>query len=135
MPFRITPLPSSDKLCHCLSWPLLQHYYPREHVEGLVARFHPHPTRARKLTLVLVIYVLICWTLFLRHSLGAVFARLARAEHWLAEQEREPLPSRSAWTYRRHQVGVRPLRKLFEQCCRPLALPHTKGAFAFGFHL
>jgi hypothetical protein len=35
MPFRITQLPSADKLCHTLSWPILEQFYPRQRIEQL----------------------------------------------------------------------------------------------------
>ena len=98
MPFRITHLQSADKLCQRLSWPILEHFYPRECIECLVETFCGKGTRARKLTLVRVVWVLICWNLSLRHSLGAVFLKLRSAERWLGEQEPEAPPTRAAWT-------------------------------------
>lgn len=137
MPFRITHLASDDKLCQRLSWPLLDEVYPRERMEKLIETYcsKGKAKRVRKLTLVLVLSVLICWTLFLNHSLGAIFARLSRAERWLAEEEPEALPTRAAWTYRRKQLGFHLLRALFAQSCGPLATAQTPGAFAFGLHL
>lgn len=135
MPFRITQLPSSDKLCHTLSWPILEQFYPRQRIEHLTESICGQTTRARKLTLLLVVWVLICWHLYLRHSLGAIFLKLSSAERWLAQEEPEALPTRAAWTYRRKQLGVRLLRALFEASCVPLATADTPGAFAFGLRL
>lgn len=135
MPFSITHLPSADKLCHTLSWPILEQFYPRQRIEHLTESICGQTTRARKLTLVLVVWVLICWHLYLRHSLGAVFLQLSNAQRWLAQEEPESLPTRAAWTYRRKQLGVRLLRALVEDCCVPLADEHTPGAFAFGLRL
>jgi len=98
MPFRITQLPSADKLCHTLSWPILEQFYPRQRIEHLTESICGQTTRVRKLTLVLVVWVLICWHLSLRHSLGAVFLKLSSAQRWLGEEEPEPLPTRAAWT-------------------------------------
>ena len=135
MPFSITQLPSADKLCRTLSWPLLEQFFPRQRIEQLTESICGQTTRARKLTLVLVIWVLICWHLYLRHSLGAVFLKLSSVERWLGEQEPESLPTRAAWTYRRKQLGVRLLRAVFEHFCVPLATADTPGAFAFGLRL
>lgn len=135
MPFSITQLPSDDKLSRQLSWPLLEQFFPRQRIEPLIQSCCPRPTRVRKLTLLLVVYVLICWHLYLRHSLGAIFLKLSSAERWLAEEAAEAPPSRGAWTYRRKQVGVRLLRGLVEQSCVPLAQAQTPGAFAFGLRL
>jgi hypothetical protein len=135
MPFSITPLPRTDKLSRQLNWPLLEQFYPRQRIEALIQTCCPTPTRARKLTLLVMVSVLICWHLYLRHSLGAIFLKLSSAERWLAEEAPEAPPTRAAWTYRRKQVGVRLLRGLFEQSCRPLAQAETPGAFAFGLRL
>ncbi|HEV2581625.1 MAG TPA: IS4 family transposase, partial [Ktedonobacteraceae bacterium] len=135
MPFRITHLHSADKLCRTLTWPILEHLYPRQRIEHLVETFCGQTTRVRKLSGVLTVWVLICWHLYLRHSLGAVFLKLSSAERWLAEDEPESPPTRAAWTYRRKQLGVRLLRALFEESCVPLATQDTPGAFAFGLRL
>jgi len=135
MPFSITQLPSADKLCRTLTWPILEQFYPRQRIEQLTESCCGQTTRVRKLTLVLVVWVLICWHLYLRHSLGAVFLQLSSAQRWLAEEEPEALPTRAAWTYRRKQLGVRLLRTLVNEFCVPLATEDTPGAFAFGLRL
>jgi hypothetical protein len=136
MPFSITHIGSEDKLAERLSWPLLQQIYPRERIERLIdENYAQQTTRVRKLSLMLVIYVLICWNLYLRHSLGAVFLKRSRAQRWLGEEEPEAPPTRAAWSYRRKQIGVEVMRNLFEQSCGLLAEEDTPGAFAFGLRL
>jgi hypothetical protein len=135
MPFTITQLPGRDKLCKTFTLPMLEHFYSREVVTELIEAFHHKPTRARKLTMIVVVYVLICWSLFVGSTLGAVYAELCSSERYLAEQDPEELPGRGAWVYRRKQVGVQILRRLFVLKCKPLALPQTPGAFAFGLRL
>ena len=135
MPFTITQLPSQDKLCKTFTLPMLERFYSREAISELIEAFHHKPTRARKLTMIVVVYVLICWSLFLGSTLGAVYAELCSSERYLAEQDPEELPGRGAWVYRRKQVGVQILRRLFMLKCKPLASPQTPGAFAFGLRL
>ena len=91
MPFTITQLPSQDKLCKTFSLPVLERIYPREEIGELIETFHHKPTRARKLTMMIVIYVLICWSLFLGSTLGGVYADLCSASRYLAEQDPEEL--------------------------------------------
>ena len=98
MPFSITHIADDDKLCERLSWPLLEQVYPRQRLEALIENCAEQTTRVRKLSLVLVIDVLICWNLYLRHSLGAVFLALSSPERWLGEEEPEAPPTRAAWT-------------------------------------
>src|SRR5215471_8433384 len=68
MPFSITQLPSDDKLCRTLSWPMLEQFFPRQRIEQLVETYGNQPTRVRKLSMVLVVWILNCWHLYLRHS-------------------------------------------------------------------
>jgi hypothetical protein len=135
MPFRITHIDSDDKLAERLSWPILEQFYPRERLESLIQTHVKQTTHVRKLSVVITIYVLICWNLYLRHSLGAVFRTLSNTARWLGEEDPEALPTRGAWSYRRKQVGVELMRDLFEQSCGLLAAPETPGAFAFGLRL
>lgn len=135
MPFSITHIASDDKLADRLSWPILEQFYPRHRLESLIEIHVNQTTRVRKLSLVLMIYVLICWNLYLRHSLGAVFRKLSSTERWLGEEDPQALPTRGAWTYRRKQLGVDLMRGLFEQSCGLLAGEDTPGAFAFGLRL
>lgn len=135
MPFTITQLPDQGKLCKSFGLPILERFYSRQRVGELITLFHQKPTRARKLTMLIVIYALICWSLFLGSTLGAVYTELRSSERYLAEQDPEELPGRGAWVYRRKQVGVRLLRRLFELECKPLARADTKGSFAYGLRL
>jgi Transposase DDE domain/Insertion element 4 transposase N-terminal len=135
MPFTITQSPSRDKLCKSFSLPILERIYDRKTLEELLTSSHHKPTRMRKLTMIIVIYVLICWSLFVGSTLGAVYGELVSAERYLGEQEPEELPGRGAWVYRRKQVGVQILRRLFVLKCQPLAQPETPGAFAYGLRL
>src|SRR6266705_1101553 len=59
MPFKIMQLPNQDKLCQTFSLPVLERLYDRQTIEELISAFHHKPTRARKLTMTIVIYVLI----------------------------------------------------------------------------
>ena len=135
MPFTIAQFPSQDKLCKTFSLPVLERIYPRAMVDELIETFHSKPTRARKLTLTLVVYVLICWSLFLNTTLGGVYADLCSQERYLGEQDPEELPRSGAWVYRRKQIGVDVLREIFKRTCKPLASPKTPGAFAYGMRL
>lgn len=135
MPFSITHLPSESKLCQRLCWPILEQFYPRELLWQHVQTYVRKASRVRKLTVLLVLQVLICWTLLRTQTLNAVYRQLSSAERWLAEEDPQALPTRAAWTYRRKQIGVHLLRQCFRTVCVPLATEQTRGAFAFGLRL
>jgi len=114
-----------------LQFAILERFYDQKTIEELISTFHHKPTRARKLTMTIVVYVLICWSLFLGSTLGGVYCELRSSERYLAEQDPEELPGRGAWVYRRKQVGVRLLRRVSSNSNgKPLASPDTPGAFA-----
>ena len=89
MPFTITQLQSSDKLCKTFDLPIIDRLYHRQTIEELITAYHPKPTRARKLTMMVVIYVLICWSLFLGSTLGAVYSELLSTERYLEKKSRK----------------------------------------------
>ncbi len=100
MPFTITQLPNRDKLCKTFTLPMLERLSSGEVVTELIEAFHHKRTRARKLTMIVVVYVLICWTLFVGSTLGAVYAELCSSERYLAEQDPEELASTEDWPVR-----------------------------------
>jgi hypothetical protein len=135
MPFKIAQLHATDKLCQQIEVATLEQVYPRQVVADLLTKHDGWEQRERKLTHLLMVYLVILLCLFPRHSLQALYAHLARAWCWLSTAGREGAPTEAALCYRRQTLGIGVLRRLFRQVCRPLASEQTPGAFAFGFRL
>jgi transposase IS4-like protein/DDE family transposase len=135
MRFRIRDLETECKLCHVLSIEALQRAIPREAVVAVLAEHGARTFRARKLTLEAIVWVVIAFHLFTQRSIGDVLEKIAHGLRLIWPGADEPLPNDSALTYRRYQLGARPLAALFHRICRPLATPHTQGAFLFGLRL
>jgi hypothetical protein len=133
MPFTIAQLPAGDKLCQQIEVASLEQAYPRELVADLLTQHEGWEQRERKLTHLLMVYLVILLCLFPRHSLQALYAHLSRAWRWLSATEAPP--TEAALCYRRQTLGLGVLRRLFRQVCRPLATPQTPGAFALGLRL
>ncbi len=95
--------------------------------------------RVRKITLEAAIWLVLGMNLFAQVSIDYVWERLTAGLRLLSAldnaDDRRLLPSKSALCARRYQLGPRPLRKLFERVCRPLAAPGTCGAFLGGLRL
>lgn len=91
--------------------------------------------RERKLNLAATVWLVIAMNLCSHLSLQHVLEKMTHALGLLLPQAAEQLPSGSALTYRRYQLGVGPLRALFGRVCRPLATEATPGAFLFGLRL
>jgi Insertion element 4 transposase N-terminal/Transposase DDE domain len=135
MPFKLQQIPEESKLSHALRLPLLEKYYPRELVAELLSQCHAWEERERKLSQLLIVYYIIALSLFRQFNVTEVFAHLCRALRWLWPDPSLALPSGGALTARRQSLGVTVMRLLFRRCCRPLATPATKGAFALGLRL
>jgi Insertion element 4 transposase N-terminal len=73
--------------------------------------------------------------LFAHLSIAHVMRKLARGLRFIWPDPSYRLPQASALTYRRYQLGARPLAALFRRLCRPMATPQTPGAFRFGLRL
>jgi hypothetical protein len=90
--------------------------------------------RVRKLTLRLILWLVIAMNLWTAQGLGAVLATLLHTLR-LDAPTPEAVPGDSAISYRRAQLGVRPLWHLFRHVCRPLAPPDLPGAFVANLRL
>ena len=73
--------------------------------------------------------------LYTRISLGHVLEKISRGLRYVWPDADYAVASASALSYRRGQLGVRPLRSLLRQVCRPITTPETRGAFLFGLRL
>ena len=135
MSFNLQQIPDESKLSHYLDVQVLEQCYPREVVSDLLTACHAWEKRERKLSQLLIVYYVIALSLFRHLNVTAVFAHLSRGLRWLWPDENLSLLTGGALTARRQSLGMLVLRRLFRRCCRPLAGPQTKGAFALGMRL
>jgi hypothetical protein len=135
MPFKIAHLPAVDKLSQHIEVATLEQVYRRQVVADLLTQHDGWEQRERKLTHLLMVYLVILLCLLPHHSLQAIYLRLSRAWRWLSAGESAQLPTEAALCYRRTTLGIGILRRLFRQVCRPMATPDTPGAFAFDLRL
>ena len=79
--------------------------------------------------------LIIAMGLFSCVSIPHVLHKIAQGLRYIWPEPGVRLPGGSAISQRRQQLGVRPLRHLFERVCHPRATSETPGAFAFGLRL
>jgi hypothetical protein len=128
-------LAAESKLCQHLELPALQQVISTETIRKVVQECSKQVKRQRKLNAEATVWVLIASQLFSHLSFGMVIEKIAYGLRVLWPQAQEALPGESALTYRRYQLGVRPLVCLFRAICKPMATPDTPGAFRFGLRL
>jgi hypothetical protein len=138
MNFRLRDLDPNGKFCPQLKLELLAHIIPRPVVQQVFQELGVRTHRVRKLSLEAILWLVVGMNLFAQMSLSDAFEQLAHGLRllWPDDTERlTVLPRKSAFSYRRKQLGVRPLEHLFRRVCRPLATPETHGAFLYGYRL
>ena len=135
MPFTVRQFEQEDNFCQQVSLDAFQQVIPPTQVEAVLATYGPVGTRVRRLTPQAIVWLIIVMHVFSRSSLAHVFHHLVRGLRFLWPDPLYQLPGDAALSYRRYQLGAKPLAALFHAICRPLATPATTGAFLFGLRL
>lgn len=133
--FRLRQLDPASNFPSHLKLQALERIIPPALLDTVLAELQAFAPRERKLSAQATVWVLIAMNLFLDRSMEQVLAQLARGARLLWPHPDAPLPGSSALTYRRYQLGARPLAALFHRVCVPLATPATPGAYYRGYHL
>ena len=135
MGYTLRQVEAESKCCQFLTVEALERAVPLETITSVLQQQGVQAQRERKLHMVVTVWVIIAINLYAHLSIGHVMRTLARGLRciWPAPNYRRP--KASALTYRRYQWGARPLAALFRRLCRPMATPHTPGAFRFGLRL
>jgi Insertion element 4 transposase N-terminal/Transposase DDE domain len=123
------------KMCQQLDVGMLQEVIPVPMIEELLETYQMWETRERKLNMVVMIYWIIALHLYPRLSGRAVYAKLVSGLRTWRDDIAEQLPVKSAFSYRREQLGNDLLQELFEACAGPQADEQTPGAFWKGMRL
>ena len=129
MGFTLREIETQGKFCQTLSVEAITRSVPTAAIAAVLAEHGPPGTRARKLTPALTVLLVIAMSLYTHLSLGHVLRKLAAGLRYIWPGTPDVLAGDAAISYRRHQLGVRPMRALFRRVCQPLAGPQTRGAF------
>ena len=135
MGFSLRQFETESKFSRELRLEALGRAIPTADIEAVLAAAGKRVHRERKLNMVVVILILIGMNLFAHLSIGHVMRKLAQGLRFVWPDSNYDLPGANAFSYRRYQLGAKPLVTLLHQVCRPLATPETPGAFLFGLRL
>ena len=108
---------------------------PKPVIEEVLNQMDALEQRERKLNMVQVIFILISMNLFAHLSIGDTIRKVAQGLRFVWDDPDYPVPKANALSYRRYQLGAKPLVSLFHSVCNPVATPQTQGAFLFGLRL
>jgi hypothetical protein len=126
---------AENKFIHDLELEVLERVVSEEVIREVFEAQGVSTERRRKLSLESVVRLIIAMGVYAHVSIGSVVDKLFQAREWLGFDPAQTPPGNSAVTYRRYQLGVRPMAALFRRICRPLAVEETAGAFRFGLRL
>lgn len=135
MGYKIREVEAERKFCEEMSLDALTRAIPLSEIEAVLTCAKATEQRHRRLTMVAVVLLVIALHIYSRLSIGHVFKRLGRGLRFIWPDPDWRMPNESALSYRRYQLGARPVVALFHRLCRPLATEQTPGAFAFGLRL
>lgn len=135
MGFRLREIEAGSKFSQALSVDAISQVVPVAAVTEVLAAEGVIEQRERKLNMVLTVFIVIGMGLFEHLSIGKVMQRLAKGLRYIWPDPLYQVANDSAISYRRAQLGARPLVALFRRICRPLASEATPGAFLFGYRL
>lgn len=114
---------------------MIENIVPQATIAAVLAAEGRFTERERKLNLLVTVLLIIMMNLYTTDSIGAVLEKMAQGLRYIWPNPDYQVPNASAVSYRRDQVGARPVVALFHQVCQPLAEPDTPGAFLFGLRL
>lgn len=135
MRYRLRQISEDSKFSRELKVEAIWRAVPEQEVELALAAEGVQTIRERKLNMVVTVMLVIVMNLYTHISISGVVKKMGRGLRYVWPDPDYVLPGASAVVYRRQQLGVRPMVKLFHQVCRPLAQPNTPGAFLFGLRL
>ena len=124
-----------DKVCQHLSLGLLQEILPFSQIDELLETYQMWEQRERQLNMIAMVYWLLGLHLYPHLNQPAVYAKLVSGLRALRDDVAKAIPVKSAFSYRREQLGSEVLEELFAQLAGPQATPETADAFYQGMRL
>jgi len=118
-----------------LNLAVIERIVPQATITAVLAGEGQVTGRERKLNLLITVLLIIMINIYTSDSIADVLETMAQGLRYIWPDPEYVLPKAGAITYRRYQVGARPMVALFHRVCQPMATPATLGAFLFGLRL
>lgn len=124
-----------DKVCQQIDLGMVQEVIPPGLIEELLDTYQMWEEREQKTNMRSIVYWLIALHLYPRLSQRRVYGKLVSGLRIWRDDVAEQIPARSAFSYRREQVGSELMQELFVRCAGPKATEQTPGACWKGMRL
>src|SRR5260370_2473267 len=133
--YSLRDIAAESTFAQALHLDIFEHLIPPALIGEVLSETQSWEEPEKALNMPMVMAIIIAMGLFADVSIPHVLHKIAQGLRYIWPDPRLRLPGASAISQRRQQLGVRPLRRLFERVCRPRATTQPPGAFAFGFRL
>lgn len=133
--YKLREIEAESKFSQELSLAVIEQIVPRATIAAILTAEGRQTQRERKLNLWVTVLWVIMLNLYTSCSMSDVLEKMVQGLRYIWPDPDYIVPNDSALSYRRYQVGARPLVALFHEVCQPLATPATAGAFLFGLRL
>jgi hypothetical protein len=135
MGYKLREIEAESKFSQELSLSAIEHLVPKATIAAVLSAEGRVTQRERKLNLLITVLLVIMMNIYASDSIADVFEKMAQGLRYIWPDPDYVLPEANAISYRRYQVGARPMVRLFHEVCQPLAGPDTPGAFLFGLRM
>jgi len=127
---------AGGRIAEHMSIGVLARTYPRERIRDILVRMGLQSRRVRDLPAEFLVYYVIALGLFMAVSTGEVLRSLVEGLQWLGgTSTRLKTAGKAAISQARSRLGAAPLRALWQESARPLAVKDQPGAFYRGLRL
>jgi Insertion element 4 transposase N-terminal/Transposase DDE domain len=123
------------KVCQQIDMGMLQEVIPPSMIEELLETYQMWEERERKTNMLTITYWLIGLHLYPTLSQRRVYGKMVSGLRTIRDDVPDAIPARSAFSYRRNQLGSEILQELFTKVTGPKASAQTPGAFWKGMRL
>ena len=119
MGYKLREIAAESKFSQELTLDAIARAVPLSEIKAALTEEAVCEQRERKLNMVMTVLVTIAMNLYARISIGAVLKRVAKGLRYIWPDPDYPVAKANAFSYRRYQVGPRPLANLFHSCVGP----------------
>jgi hypothetical protein len=135
MRYKLREIEAESKFSRELNLAVIERIVPQATITAVLAGEGQVTGRERKLNLLITVLLIIMINIYTSDSIADVLETMAQGLRYIWPDPDYVLPKAGAISYRRYQVGARPMVALFHRVCQPMATPATLGAFLFGLRL
>ena len=132
MGYTLREIAAERKFSQELRIEVLEQVLPVATIQAVLAREGRMGQRERKLNMVLTVLLLIVQHIYSNLSQREAMRKVSKGLRYVWPDPEYVMAGASALSYRRYQLGARPLAALFHEICRPLATAETPGHFCLG---